>query len=242
MFGSSVIDNTFQTMLEAIHQVLLMIHIPVGTLSLILFWIPVGVKKGSRLHRKVGRYYYYCMWIVLITAFLMCITNLILGNYISAAFLGYLAVITSYPLWYSYEILNQDKIWTDIYFQVRRFFSVLIFVSSIAMFLLGAIKFNFRNMGGVMAFFGLLGIPAIRDVLMTKEKATNIESKLKMHIQGTIISGIAAYTAFFAFGGSRFLMGVLQLDTQWMILPWTLPTLMGLVYMRYMKKKYKVAG
>ncbi len=227
-------------MFETIHKVLLMIHIPVGTLSLILFWIPVGVKKGSPLHRKVGRYYYYCMWMVLVTAFLLCINNLIMGNCVAAAFLGYLTVITSYPLWYSYEILNQDKVWTDTYFRVRKIFSILIFLSSIAMFLLGAIKYNFRDMGGVMTFFGLLGIPAIRDIMMTKEQATNKETKLKMHIQGTIISGIAAYTAFFAFGGSRFLMGVLHLDAQWMILPWTLPTLMGIVYMRYMSKKYKV--
>lgn len=226
-------------MIEAIHKTLLMIHIPVGTLALILFWIPVGVKKGSTLHRKVGRYYYYAMWIVLISAFLMCICNLIMGNYVSAAFLGYLSVITSYPLWYSYEILNQDMVWTDRYFMIRKIFSILIFLSSIAMFLLGAIKFNFQNMGTVMAFFGLLGIPAIRDIRMTKEYATSKETKMKMHIQGTIISGIAAYTAFFAFGGSRFLMGVLQLDAQWMILPWTLPTVLGLIYSRYMKRKFK---
>ena len=226
-------------MIEAIHKTLLMIHIPVGSLALILFWIPVGVKKGSTLHRKVGRYYYYAMWIVLISAFLMCICNLIMGNYVSAAFLGYLAVITSYPLWYSYEILNQDMVWTDRYFMIRKIFSILIFLSSIAMFLLGAIKFNFQNMGTVMAFFGLLGIPAIRDIRMTKEYATSKETKMKMHIQGTIISGIAAYTAFFAFGGSRFLMGVLQLDAQWMILPWTLPTVLGLIYSRYMKRKFK---
>ena len=226
-------------MIEAIHKTLLMIHIPVGTLALILFWIPVGVKKGSTLHRKVGRYYYYAMWIVLISAFLMCICNLIMGNYVSAAFLGYLSVITSYPLWYSYEILNQDMVWTDRYFMIRKIFSILIFLSSIAMFLLGAIKFNFQNMGTVMAFFGLLGIPAIRDIRMTKEYATSKETKMKMHIQGTIISGIAAYTAFFAFGGSRFLMGVLQLEAQWMILPWTLPTVLGLIYSRYMKRKFK---
>lgn len=227
-------------MIETIHKGLLMIHIPAGTLALILFWIPVSVKKGSPMHRKVGRYYYYAMWIVLITSFLMCICNLIEANYVSAAFLGYLSIITSYPLWYSYEILNQNKVWTDTYFKVRKVFSYLIFISSISMFLLGAIKYNFQNMGTVMVFFGLLGIPAIRDIRMTKEYANNRESKMKMHIQGTIISGIAAYTAFFAFGGSRFLLGVLQLDAQWMVLPWTLPTILGLIYTRYMKRKFKV--
>jgi len=171
--------------MKALHDILLIIHICAGTLSLILFWIPVGVKKGSPLHRKVGNYYYKTMWVVLITAAMMCVIALIVGNIVMAAFLGYLSVITSYPLWYSYEILNQKKIWTDRYFMIRKMFSALIFISSVGMFLLGAIKYNFQDMGTVMAFFGLLGIPAIRDVRMTKEYATNKETKLKMHIQGT---------------------------------------------------------
>jgi len=54
--------------MELVHQILLWIHIPFGTLSLILFWIPVGVKKGGTIHRKVGWYYYYCMWGVLVSS------------------------------------------------------------------------------------------------------------------------------------------------------------------------------
>jgi len=55
-------------MIELIHKAILWIHIPCGFLSLILFWIPVGVKKGSPLHRKVGKLYYLTMWIVVITS------------------------------------------------------------------------------------------------------------------------------------------------------------------------------
>jgi len=61
------------------------------------------------------------------------------------------------------------------------------------------------------------------------------ETRLKMHIQGTIITGIAAYTAFAAFGGSRILMKVFQLDAQWMMVPWILPSILGFAYSRYMK-------
>ena len=93
----------------------------------------------------------------------------------------------------------------------------------------------------MLFFFGLIALPSGKELFYSRAKAMNIETRLKMHIQGTIISGIAAYTAFFAFGGSRFLMGVLHLPQQWMILPWIAPSLLGIIYMRYMKRKYKVA-
>ncbi len=228
-------------MIELIHKILLWIHIPFGTLSLILFWIPVGTKKGSPIHRKVGWYYYITMWVVVITAALLSVSNVIRGRYMSAMYLGYLAIITAYPLWYSYEILRQKTVWSDLYFTIRKIFVSIVFLSGLCMFLLGAIKFQFQGMGTMMVFFGLLGVPAGRDIFMTRTKAMDKEGKLKMHIQGTIISGIAAYTAFFAFGGSRIMMNVLHLHHQWMMVPWILPTLLGVIYMRYMKRKYKVS-
>jgi hypothetical protein len=67
----------------------------------------------------------------------------------------------------------------------------------------------------------------------------NKESKLKMHIRGTIISGIAAHTAFFAFGGRRLLVDILGMDTSLMFIPWVMPTLLGVIYAKYMRRKYK---
>jgi len=228
-------------MIESIHKILLGIHIPFGFLSLVLFWIPVGVKKGSPTHRKVGKWYYWAMWGVVITAVLLCLSNLYQGNYVSAMFLGYLAIITSYPLWYSYEILNQDKEWSDRYFLIRKIATSTMFFAGLLMMYMGIFQFNFENMGIVMFFFGVLALPGIKDALMKKPVAMAKEQRMKMHIQGTIISGIAAYTAFFAFGGSRILMGYFHLDAQWMVIPWIAPTLLGTIYMRYMKKKYRVA-
>ncbi|MEM9528300.1 MAG: hypothetical protein AAGA31_16930 [Bacteroidota bacterium] len=225
-------------MIELLHKVLLWIHLPFGFISLVLFWIPVGVKKGSSLHRKVGKYYYRCMWIVVVTAFLMSLCNLIMANYVSATFLGYLAIITAYPLWYSYEILQQDKVWSDRYFLTRKIFTTVLFLAGISMLLLGGIKYQFKGIGTLMGFFGLLVLPAGRELLQSREKAMHKESKLKMHIQGTIVSGIAAYTAFLAFGGRRILVEVFQLDGQWMIIPWIGPTVLGLVYSWFMKRKY----
>lgn len=228
-------------MLEQIHKILLWIHIPFGVLSLVLFWIPVGVRKGSPTHRKVGLYYFRSMWVVLTTAGLLSISNTILGNYLAALYLGFLTIITAYPLWYSYEILQQDKVWSETYFMTRKIFLAVLFVSGIGMIMLGGIKYHFLGMGTMMGFFGLLAIPAGKELFMSRTTAMSKENKMKMHIQGTIISGIAAYTAFFAFGGQRILLEVLHLHHQWMVVPWIAPTLLGLTYSRFMKRKFKVA-
>jgi len=225
-------------MAESLHKIILWIHIPFGFLSLVLFWIPVGVKKGGKLHKQVGWYYYICMWIVVVTAALLCICNIFMAKYIIAAFLGYISVVSAYPLWYSYEILKQKKIWTNTYFLIRKAFSFLLIFVGIAMIYLGAITLEFRGMGPVLVFFGVLGFLSFRDALMSFEQAMKKETKLKMHIQGTIITGIAAYTAFLAFGGRTILVDVLQIDAQWMVIPWIAPTILGVFYSRYMKRKY----
>ena len=225
-------------MIEFIHTSILWIHIPAGFLSLILFWIPVGLKKGSSSHRSIGIYYYYTMWAVVTSAVLLSVCNLLLEKYVAATFLGYLSIITAYPLWYSYEILQQGKTWSYKYILMRKIFVTILFLSGVGMILLGAIGFNFLGMGTMMVFFGLLALPSGRDIFLDVQKAMAKETKLKMHIQGTIISGIAAYTAFFAFGGARIMVGMLNIHAQWMVIPWILPSILGFAYSRYMKKRY----
>jgi hypothetical protein len=226
-------------MAAQLHDLLLWIHIPFGALSLILFWLPVGLPKGSPKHRTYGLYYFYCMWVVVVTALLLSICNLILNHYMAALYLGYLSIITAYPLWYSHEILKQGGEWSNRYFIVRKIFLAVLFASGIGMILMGGLKYHFLGMGTMMGFFGLLALPSGRDLFRRKAIAIQKEQRLKMHIQGTIISGIAAYTAFAAFGGSRILVGLLHFHHQWMVIPWILPTVLGIVYSRYMKRKYR---
>jgi len=53
-----------------------------------------------------------------------------------------------------------------------------------------------------------------------------------------IVGGIAAYTAFFAFGGATFFGNLF--DGYAMIIPWILPTIMGVGLIKWYKRKLNV--
>lgn len=99
--------------MQELYSLILKLHVSAGFISLLLFWIPVITEKGGKNHLKMGIWYYRTMWVVVVTAGLLSIINTILGNYTAAVFLGYLTILSEYPLWYSYETLNQKKGWTD---------------------------------------------------------------------------------------------------------------------------------
>ena len=223
-------------MIDTLFKSVLWIHIPFGFISLLLFWIPVITRKGSKTHKKVGKYYYISMWIVLGSAIILSIFNVFYKNYNQAIFLGYLSIITSYPLWYSHAILFEKKTWSSRYFLIRKMSTALIGLCGLALLLVGAIYLKGKGVGTVMIFFGVLGIPAFREWNYSKEKAQQKEKKLLMHIRGTITSGIAAHTAFLVFGSNQMLSQLIPVNLQF--LPWILPTILGITYIRIISKKF----
>ncbi len=61
--------NIQEIIMTAVHSFLVTSHIVVGAAALVLFWIPVLAKKGSRLHTGAGKAYTTAMYVVSITAF-----------------------------------------------------------------------------------------------------------------------------------------------------------------------------
>ena len=47
-----------------IHTTLLYLHIALGAVTLLLYWLPVIARKGSKLHINAGKVFYYLMLIV----------------------------------------------------------------------------------------------------------------------------------------------------------------------------------
>ena len=221
--------------MESIAKALLGIHITAGFTSIIIFWLPIFLKKGSNLHVKIGKLYVLLMWVVVITAALMSIKNIIIGAYTMAAFLGFLAVITANPLWYGIAVLRHKKGLGESYRKKHMMFNATIFITGILLVIYG-IYLGGEGAGVLMLIFGILGITTGREVVLMYRNSGEESNWMAEHIRGMMTSGIAAYTAFAVFGGGNFFRE--YLTGYWSVVPWVMPTIVGLVIIKYYKKSY----
>ena len=224
--------------MESVFNFLLIAHISAGALSLILFWIPALAKKGGKLHIQTGKVYVIGMWIVLISAALMSGMRAGTGNYINAAFLGFLSLVTAHPLWYAISILKQKKHLKDQTLLIRRVLSIVTFISAVGL-IIWSILLKMQGPASLLLIFGILGLTSIREAIQPFGKARESANWLFEHLSGMIITGIAAHTAFLAFGGARFLSEILAGPL--MSIPWILPTVVGVIAINRMKKKMRLA-
>lgn len=231
------IYDTFEEkkIMDTISKALLTIHIFAGFSSLVLFWIPIFLKKGSDWHIKIGKIYMVLMWIVVISAAILSIKNIIIGSYIMASFLGFLALITANPLWYGIAILKNKNGLSLNYRKKHMTFNILITIAGLALLLFG-IYLKGQNAGLLMIIFGILGLSTGKEVVSMYRNPKEKSNWIVEHIDGMLTSGIAAYTAFAVFGAGSFMENVFQ--GYWSILPWIMPTILGTIGLRYYKNKY----
>lgn len=221
--------------METAYSTFLKAHVISGCISLVLFWMPVFLKKGSHWHNKIGKWYVYAMWVVVITAACLSIRNFIVGRTIMGAFLGFIALITAKPLWHGRAVLKVKKKQTVSYRYIHLALQMAIVCSSIAMITYG-IYLKGEGAAILMFFFGGLGILDIPALIRNLKQPDVKVEWLKEHISAMLVSGIAAYTAFLVFGARQFLEA--HFTGIWSMLPWVAPTIIGLWGIRFALKKY----
>lgn len=226
-------------MMSSIHSFLLPIHIFAGFVSLILFWLPIFTKKGGSIHVKIGKIYIWLMWIVVVTAAIMSITNAFTGNEISAAFLGFLSVITAKPLWQGIQILKYKKELPKSYYQKSQILNTIIVLAGVGLLVL-AYTLQFKDQAILLLIFGILGVSTIFDLKKSFAKTAEQSNWFLDHMASMIITGIAAYTAFLAFGGYSLFPAIY--DTPFVTVFWVTPTIIGSIAIAYMTRKHKKAA
>jgi hypothetical protein len=151
-----------------------------------------------------------------------------------AAFLGYLALLTGQPLWYAIAITKHKRVVPLRIIKIQKALKYALIIFGVV--LIGwCIALSFRGLSILLLIFGCLGIFAsIRYVRASQDQLMHQTNWLYDHLDGMIVSGIAAYTAFFAFGGSQLLSEFLPGPL--MAIPWMLPTVIGRILIaRYTK-------
>ena len=217
--------------MSSLFNTLLTIHISSGVISLVLFWLPAFTAKGKKAHRRIGVAYVYAMGIVVGTAFILCIMRISYGDLGDGLALLFLSALTLLPLVSGVQVLKAKKP-TPQYRYIRIVLAVLLLSTSIACFI-GWYLIN----STVLLVFGIIGVLAsMGDLRRFIPKEGIDKSWLRQHYEAMIFSGVAAYTAFFAFGG-RTLFGSL-LAGWWGIVPWILPTLLAFLILPYINRHY----
>lgn len=224
--------------METAYKFLLGGHVFFGSISLVVFWLPaIFTKKGGEWHNRIGKIYVKLMTVVVVSAALLCIRNIIVGNVNSAIFLGFLTMITAHPIWHGTAILKYKKEQPKSFYNMHMIFRAAIIIAAVSLIAYGLYLYFKGEVHPLFFIFGILGASDTPSFIRDLKNPPTKANWLTEHLSGMIISGIAAYTAFFAFGG-RAMMGHI-LTGYWQILPWVLPSIIGIFAIAYQKRKYE---
>ena len=215
------------------HIILSTIHIFAGFVCLILFWLPVMLKKGSTWHKRFGIAFSISIIFVITSAVWFSVAHLLIKEYAVGLGFSFLSLLTTKVLTEGFTAArfknkpSGAKMFINI-------IDICIALLSIAMLVTGSVFSS-----GFLFMLGAIGLLLfIQWSVKNKTKIKNADWK-QLHYRGMIFSGVAAYTAFLIigfnsfFGSTSFEMGGFS------IMRWVLPSIFGIIGVKYLNKIYK---
>jgi len=247
--------------MASLFQSLRWVHIAAGSIALILFWVPAIAPKGGRTHIRAGWVYVACMCVVVATAFAMSglvfsapvavrritqplspaeLSDFLRSQRVFATFLAYLAGVTLASGWqgiWSIETKREPK-------TMRTPFSlalnVAVLLGGLIVLILG-IKYRSGPLIGLSPIGPFIGAGNLRYLLRGPQTRMHWWYE---HLGSMVGTGIAGYTAFLVFGGSRLFPSLAR--SQMYTLFWVLPTLIGVpvifLTVAYYQRKFHETG
>ena len=233
------------------YQSLIWLHVAVGALTLVLFWLPLCVPRGSEKHKQVGHWYVYAMYFICGSGALMA------------------SMVLISPQYFKPELFSRATDIAAVESAVRTFWFFLLFLCVLIFCNLRQALFAFGEKPGkrhalpwkacvlpatlllfsvALAFIALSASHILFGIFAALGATTSIamlrylrqpevtkKQQIVEHIGNICGSGIGLYTAFFAFGG-RTLFEALG---QWQLMFWLLPGVVGTLLIHYAVKPYK---
>lgn len=176
-------------------------HALIGTVALTTFWTAAFAKKGSPLHRYIGRAYLLAMIGILVTALPLALAQALKGQWVGAAFLGYLVILVAHACrcaWTAVRWKNDFARYTGTGLRVS------VAVLSVAGLLVSALGVAFE--AWILIIFGLLGpFSALGVRSLIRKGPQSPRWWLKEHYGAMIANGVATHIAFLQIGLFRLL-------------------------------------
>lgn len=220
------------------------LHITAGAIALVLFWVPVVSHKGGMNHKRFGKIYQWSMLLVAYSGILMAALVAFVpaevkpGNATAATaqtqlfawFLAYLGLLIIALAHYGQHVVLAKQNRALLRANFIPALLVLLCLNGILLLITGLAKFM-----PLLVAFGVLGTHLSVSSLRYIFRQTVAPSQwLKEHLGAFLGSGIAAYTAFFVFGGSR----LLSLPGYWYLLLWLGPGVVGSILIARWSRRY----
>jgi len=228
--------------MDIFFKTLLLLHVSAGFTSIGLFFVPAFAKKGGKIHNRVGRWYTYAMWTVVITAAVLSAINYARGYTSVALFLGFLALLTARPLYYGVAVLSNKQGPSRRMARIDR--ALRISLGLFSVFMIGYGCGWWGDDGQTLyLIFGGLGMLVWPSLIRDARGVTPGYNWMEEHLGQMVVTAIAAFTAFLAFGGQRAFGNLFTGNLQ--IVLWTLPTVLGVAFSRWYKwrlRKRRAAG
>lgn len=214
------------------YRYLVIAHIAAGSIALLTFWIAAIARKGSPMHKRIGKYYLTAMIGIVATALPMALVFLARGRTGTGVFLSYLVIITASGMWLAWRSIQLKR--DRATFFNRRFRQVawLNVLSGLAVFGMGLHLGSSLLMGfcwvGVIIGTGMLRRAAKPPVMANWW--------LREHYGSMLGNGVATHIAFLGIGLNGFLksFGIPTL----MLLPWFAPLLVAGAAAVYLDRRY----
>lgn len=244
-----------------LHTTLLFLHILLGAICLMLFWVPVVSAKGSMLHNTAGKLYYQMMLFIAGSGVLMCLMvlyspTMVYGqnpNWTAAQlerfiterrlfsfFLLQLSLLTWVTVRHAYGVLKvkaelaQLRVWS---YQGPVW---ALLVGSVALAIVGFAAGDLLS----IIFSGVGAMTVIGILRYIRQPTLQPRQWIIEHFTSMIGTGIALYTAFFAAGGRRLLAEVLT--GQWQVISWIIAPVLGIgaimLFKRHFSRKFRVGS
>lgn len=174
-------------------------HALVGTVALATFWTAALAKKGSPLHKGVGKVYLLAMIGIVITAVPLALAAALEGQWVGAAFLGYLVVLVTHACRLAWLSIRWKRDFQRYIGTGYRVSNVVLAVSGIAVSGLGLVYEAW-----ILVIFGLIGpLGALEARKFMRKGPESPKWWLKEHYGAMIGNGVATHIAFLQIGLMR---------------------------------------
>lgn len=217
------------------YSILALLHVGLGTLALVTFWMAGLSRKGSPVHRAAGKLYLLAMTGLLAAAVPMSLVVLVQRSPVFGAFLLYLLVITVTAVWSSWRAIRDKRDWARYTGPVFRGLMWLNLASGLAIAGIGL--FLAQGMQLIIVAFSGIGLFAFAQMWrFSRRPPEDPRWWLREHLTAMLGNGVATHIAFLSIGLPR-LLPMIEGPTL-RNLAWLGPLVVAFVAGSYLTRKY----